>query len=372
MADLFDYMLWRGDLPFGRDGLNEVDNLILCRAAYLPFDGVVPGSMEKKITLGQAVRALLAQLELEGRLCMEMDLRLCRALAECPRFAELPVLGYENCVDPARELQFSAVVFALTPDTYFIAFRGTDNTIVGWKEDFNMSFCTPVPAQLEAVRYLERCAAALPGALIPGGHSKGGNLAVYASAFAPPEVQKRISAVYSNDGPGFAQAVLETDGYLAVCERIRSYVPQSSVVGMLLAHEEDYTIVKSNQVSIWQHDLYSWELMGRSLTALDKVTNSSLFIDRTLKEWLAGLTAEQREKFVDGVFYLLSQTNASTFNELNASRMANIALVIKSAAGLDEETRGHILYALGRLIQATRGNLGAFLPRFAAKKDENP
>ena len=372
VADLFDYMRWRGDLPFSRDGLNDIDNLILCRAAYLPFDGIVPPDMSPHRTLGQAARLLLEKPDAAQLVCMEMDLQLCAALAECPRFAALPVLGYENRVDPEKELQFAAMVFSLNESSHFVAFRGTDNTFVGWKEDFNMSFTTPVPAQLEAVRYLGRAARALSGELIPAGHSKGGNLAVYAAAYAPAKIQRRIREIYTNDAPGFESAVLHTDGYLAVSDRIRSFVPQSSVVGMLLGHEEDYTIIKSNQVSAWQHDLYSWEVMGRDLVQLDRITNSARFIDRTLKDWLVSLTREQREKFIDGIFYLLDQTNAENFNTFNASRLSNWATIVRSAAGLDEETRSHILFALGRLVQSAKGNLGEFLPRFPAKREEKP
>ena len=233
-----------------------------------------------------------------------------------------------------------------------------------------MSFTTPVPAQLESVRYLENAAEYLPGELITGGHSKGGNLAVYAAAYASAGVRSRIREIYSNDGPGFQSSVLLTDGYVAIADRIRSFVPQSSVVGMMLEHEEDYTIVKSRNMSFWQHDLYSWEVLGKSMVSLDRVTNSSVFIDRTLKDWLEKLTKEQREKFVDGVFSLLESTNAESFEEFKASRLANIASVIRSAAGLDEETRDHIIYALGLLARSAKDNFGDFLPKLPIRPNE--
>ncbi|MGI6028978.1 MAG: Mbeg1-like protein [Candidatus Heteroscillospira sp.] len=369
MADLFDYMRWRGDLPFDRDGLNDIDNLILCRVSYLPFDGIVSGELRSKSTLGEAAKAFLALPDAEKRVCMDADMKFCAALAECPRFAALPVLGYENIVDPVRELQFSAMIFALEPELHFVAFRGTDNTLVGWKEDFNMSFTTPVPAQLEAARYLERAAWGLKGRLICAGHSKGGNLAVYAAAFAAPSVRKRVERIYTNDSPGFERSVLLTDGYLDISERIRSFVPQSSVVGMLLEHEEDYTVVKSNQLSLWQHDLYSWEVLGREFVSLSRVTNSAKFIDGTLKDWLSAMNREQREKFIDGIFSLLDQTGAPTFNELNENLAGSLLAIAKSAAGMDEETRSNILFGLGRLIRSAKENFGGMLPKFPVKKE---
>ena len=362
MADIFDYMRWRGDLPFERDGLNDIDNLILSRAAYLPLGGIAPHSMSETMPLGAACREFLKLPDAESRVVMAADMELARALTETPRFANLPVRGCEELTDPERELQFAAMVFSIAPERHYVAYMGTDASFVGWKEDFNMSFITPVPAQLEAERYLERAAAELPGELIPGGHSKGGNLAVYASAFASRGTQQRISAVYSNDGPGFQASVLQTDGYLAIAPKIRSFVPQSSIVGMMLEHEEDYTIVKSRQVSFWQHDLYSWEVLGREFVQLGGVTNSSRFVDRTLKTWLTELPPEQRERFVDGIFTILENTNLKGFNDLSAAKLASIKALIGSAAGLDEETRAQILYALGLLLRSARESLVEILP----------
>ena len=370
MADIFDYMHWRGDIPFSQVPLNDIDNLILSRASYIPFDGIIPPEMESSLTLGQAAKLYLEKPDAKERVCMENDYKLCCYVAEYPRFADVPVLGYENKIDTGRELQFSAMVYRLAPEKHFVAYRGTDNTFVGWKEDFNMTFTTPIPAQLEAVCYLERAAAALPGRLILGGHSKGGNLSVYAAAYASASIQSRIDLIYSNDGPGFSGGVMLTDGYLAISDRIRSFVPQSSVVGMLLEHEEDYTIVKSKNLSFWQHDLYSWEVMGSKLVAHEGITNGSRFIDRTLKDWLAQLAPEQREKFVDGVFLLLEQSNAESFNEFRASKLTNIVSVIRSAAGLDEETRSHLVHALGLLAKSAKENVGDFLPKFPPKFSE--
>ena len=370
MADIFDYMLWRGDIPFSQVPLNDIDNLILSRTAYIPFDGIIPPDMKSSMTLGQAAKLYLEKPNARELVCMENDYKLCRFVSEHSRFAQLPVLGYENVIDTEKELQFSAMVYRLAPEQHFVAYRGTDNTFVGWKEDFNMTFTTPIPAQLESVCYLERVASAVPGRLVLGGHSKGGNLSMYAAAYASAATQSRIDLIYSNDGPGFSGGVMLTDGYLAIADRIRSFVPQSSVVGMLLEHEEDYTIVKSKNLSFWQHDLYSWEVMGSRLVSHDAITNGSRFIDSTLKDWLAQLTNEQRERFVDGVFYLLEQSEAQSFSEFKSSRFSNIISVIRSAAGLDEETRGHLIYAIGLLAKSAKENVGDFLPKFPSKFSE--
>lgn len=363
---MFDYIRWRGDLTFDRDGLNEVDNLIFSRAAYFPLDEIVPADFEKTIPLGEACRRMLALPDVQGRVCLAADVPLMGALADCARFAGVPVRGFSNQVEHERELQFAAAVFSFLPETHFVAFRGTDNTLVGWKEDFNMTFQTPVPAQLEAADYLRRAAAALPGTLIPGGHSKGGNLAVYAAACADEAVRARIPSVWSNDGPGFESSLLRTEGYLAVREKLRTFVPQSSVVGMLLSHEEDYTVVQSTQVGPLQHDPFSWQVQGKSFVSLERVTDGARFMDRTLHGLLAGLTNEQREKVVDAVYDLFRQTGVETVGELSADKFGSARAILRSVAGMDAETKEQVLFAVGVLFRAAMENLGEMLKQRGA------
>lgn len=141
------------------------------------------------------------------------DLPLLKALLSAPRFASLPLTFYQDCLDPEREMQFSALTVLLDTGEALLVFRGTDNTLVGWKEDFNLSFLEVVPAQSAALNYTARLAAARPGPLLLAGHSKGGNLAVFSASLSPPELRDRIGAVYSYDSPGFTQRVLSATGY---------------------------------------------------------------------------------------------------------------------------------------------------------------
>jgi hypothetical protein len=202
---------------------------------------------------------------------------------------------------------------------------------VGWKEDFNMSFIWPVPAQKDAVRYLERIAESCPHALRLGGHSKGGNLAVYASVYAREDLAPRILQIYNNDGPGFHRELLRSERYLALEDRIRTLVPQSSVVGMLLEHAESYTVVKSTQTGLFQHDGFSWEVLGASFIKLERVTNGSRLVDGTLHAWMRTLTQEERQEFVDTVFSILTYGNANTLTELSQNRISILIALGKTA-----------------------------------------
>ncbi len=348
MANAFDYLMWRGDIPFSARGINEVDGMLLSRLSYAPFE-LVGG--RRAMTVGSACSALLEIENIEDKLLMKSDKRLLELMAESERFRNLVLFEYVNRVDEESETQFSAITFQLMRGRFYIAFRGTDDNLVGWKEDFNMSFITPVPAQKMAVEYFERIAGRVRGRFILGGHSKGGNLAVYAAAFSRPGAVRRIDETHNFDGPGFDEKVLASPGYLAVRGRVNTYVPQSSVIGLLLNHEEEYTIVKSTQNGLLQHDTYSWEVERDRFVYLEKVTDASRFIDRTLKEWIAAMTPEKREILVDTLYSVLMETNAKTVRELSENWVGNTVSVLKTLRTLDDETRKILIEAIRALAK---------------------
>ena len=244
-----------------------------------------------------------------------------------------------------------------------MAFRGTDNTLVGWKEDFNMTFMETVPSQKEAVEYLNMVASKHKGKLYIGGHSKGGNLAVFASAFCEPEIKERIVSVYNNDGPGFSEQVLKSDGYRHMKERVQTYVPQSSVVGMLLNHEEMIHVVKSTQISLWQHDPYSWQIMGPDFQYLETIDTSSQLMDKTMKNWLSGLTVEQRAAFVDTMYDIFHSTNAKSLKELKENKIKNIAILLKAFSNTDANTRKMMNDTLSAFFSSMKDAVEEMLPK---------
>ena len=307
MAGLFDYLLWRGDLTLDTVPLNPVDTLILSELSYIGYEGLVPGDFQHPVPLKVAAQAFLALPDREERLHLRKDLDLISACAETKRFGDLRMLFYRNELLPEMESQFAAVTWLLPDGTALITYRGTDTTLTGWKEDFNMSFQTCVPAQEKALWYLEAFARVHPNLpLRIAGHSKGGNMAVYAATRCRPELRERVRAVHNHDGPGFHSAMLRDPGYREILERVRTFVPQSSVVGMLLEHEEPYTVVKSRQLSLLQHEPYSWEVQGGDFVRMEEVDDSSRFVDQTIKQWLSTTSMEERNAFVDAVYELLT------------------------------------------------------------------
>lgn len=241
-------------------------------------------------------------------------------------------------------------------DTRYIAFRGTDDTIVGWREDFNMGLMANVPSQLEAVEYVEQTALEGNHRLILGGHSKGGNLAVYAAFRCDKTIRDRIIQVYNNDGPGFQKEILDSPEYQAMLPRIRTIVPESSIVGMLLGHEEEYDIVKSSQKGIMQHDAGTWEVKRNNFVYLDSVSNASRFLDRSLKEWVESLDEERRQIFVDSLFAVLDAPGAKTTVELNAMGMKGLTSAWKAVSNMDAEVKHNLWLIIRSLFKIMSQN----------------
>ena len=351
MGNLFDYLAWRGDLTFERAPFGPVDGLILSVLSYVHFDGLVPEDVEHPVLLGRAAEEYLALSPSQrGRCRCEDDLKLLRALADAPRFARLGLCGRADRFVPREETQFAALTALLDDGSAFLSFRGTDGTLVGWKEDFNLSFLDVVPAQLEAADYIQNVSKAFPGPLRLGGHSKGGNLAVAGGALSPMKARDRIASVWSFDGPGLNSYLLARPGYQELLTRVHSFVPKSSVVGLLLAHEEPHTVVDSDQEGLFQHNPYSWQVLGPGFVCLEEVDAGSRLIDRALKNWLAGLTTEQRETVVDTLYELLTDQDAKTVKEaLEPKNLANALL-----AALDTDPRDLLTVAssLARLAGA--------------------
>lgn len=327
MGTVYDYLTWRGDLTMRAAPFCEVDSLILSMFAYLDMQDIVPAPGEEgELSVWAASKAFLERYpdpkkSKMGVLIPKDIVKMMRAMRSTKRFGTLKMSGYVNLIDPETELQFSAVTFLMADGTAIVTYRGTDDTLVGWKEDMNMCFLPVVPAQIKAAEYLKNVAKEHKGKLILTGHSKGGNLAVYAAVHSDAAIRERITAVYSNDGPGFGKNILDDPDYREIRPRICNLVPQSSVVGMLLEHDENFTVVKSRQKSgFLQHNGLSWEILGNSFVHLKDVTSDSRKLDRTVNQWIRDMTPEQREEFAEAVYQLFSVDGAQTLTDLVAAR----------------------------------------------------
>ncbi len=355
MANILDYLDWRGDIPVELDGFNEVDNLILAKLSFIDFSGIVPPpGAEGNVRLGDASAEYFARngdaADDMGVLVPDEVPELLRRMAASARFRDARLSAYEEVLDEEREEQFAALCIELSDGTTYCAFRGTDDTLVGWKEDLNLGFLEAIPSQTQSLDYLIHIAKRY-GALRIGGHSKGGNLAVYSAAHAPAEVQERILAVYNNDGPGFKDDLTGTEGYRRIAARIRTYKPQSSVVGQLLEHTQDVTVVHSTGVSIGQHNGFTWEVRGPAFIHRPELSREGKLAGEALGSTTAELSMEQRRAFVEALYEILTGTGARTLSELNEEKLKNAAGMLKTYRDLDEPTREALSDAIRILLK---------------------
>lgn len=356
MATLFDYIDWRGDLSFSQCDLGEVDSLILSQVCYLDFYRIVPASPTAKglsflAAAKRYVNTHKGEANPLGAIIPPETVTITTKAARSARFGSLRMVAHVNVISEDEQKQFSATTFDLGNGALFLSFRGTDDTIVGWKECFNMSFMSPVPAQAEAVEYLYHVAAAMPDKrLYLGGHSKGGNLAVYAAVKSNPKVKERIAAVYNLDGPGFTREFIESNEYAEIKDRIRTLVPQTSIVGMLLEHDESFEVVQSNQAGLLQHNGFSWEVMGNAFVHSDSVTKESKNIDAKLKLWLADIAPDRRREILDTLYELLDTLPAKTLTDLSAEKLK----LIKAWNTLDSESRTFIRRCVTLIAKNTK------------------
>ena len=351
MADIMDYIRWRGDLSFTQDPPNAVDALIFSALSYIRYSDDIESAPEEPVLLRDAAFRYFALEDHADRIRVKNDLELLQLAADSVRFGFSRIFHYRDVFIPEQETQFAALTFLLDDGSAFVAFRGTDFSLVGWKEDFNMSFQQTVPSQRLAVQYVRSVALAYAGPLRLGGHSKGGNLAVFAAARSAPAVRARILDVYNHDGPGFTEYMMGDPGYLEMVPRIHTFVPQSSVIGMLLEHEEPYKVVRSRTVSLLQHDPYSWEVLGKGFVEMEEVTANSKFVDATIKTWFADMTNRERNQLVDAMFALLGTGGVD--NALEIFHPRNIRNYLKTLS-TDENMRRILSSEFQSLMEAAR------------------
>ena len=354
---------------FDEKPFNPVDSAILSQFCMVRCEDIVPALRERRAfaKLGTLVQNMLPSsrgsvhfidlLRAERYEDMFTGLIPGRvkdnllALAASPRFRDVTIRDYLSLFDTERQTQFAAMTFVYKKEFAYVGFRGTDTSVTGWRENFNMACSMPVPAQEQAARYLETVAPNLPRRLFVGGHSKGANLALYATLKASPSVQDRIERVYSHDGPGFKAGTFSAADWERLDDRIHRTVPQESVVGMLMESHATPRVVKSVERGLMQHSPFTWEIEGDDFVYLDDLTDSAKFADTVFTEWLSRYSDEEAESVVDALFKALEAAGVENATEVFFGGPKTVALVTEAAKKIDEESRVTLTAALGTFAE---------------------
>lgn len=357
MADIFDYLYWRKDLSFKAAPFNEIDSLILSNLAYIHFNSIVnEEAVFKTITIGKAADLFLKKQPDDKLYRDKRDLRFIEILKDAPRFKGLKLYYYQENYDHEKETQFAAVSIRIKSGLTYVAFRGTDGFLAGWKENFNSSFAV-TKAQKSAVRYLNKTASLTFDRLIVGGHSKGGNLAVFASAYADKKVQKRIVRIYNNDGPGFNFELVSRDKLDLIKDKLITFTPSFSIVAMIMEQISDPVIIASNGSYVMQHDPYSWQIEPTNFKIESDYDKFSKVLHKTMDRWLASVDIGSREIFIDAVYEIITVGDSRDLNVLAGNIIKNLPALLKRRKGLDEKTVKILNDSISELITALKESI---------------
>ena len=363
--ELMDYLKWRNDVSLRAAPFNEIDNVVLSYLAYADF-GELLHEPKRHVSIETCFKRFCEKHDMaevrESKHFIERAPLLLEEMVRGARFRGTKVVHFREVFDKEKVQQFAALVFLLPDGTRYVSFRGTDLSITGWKEDFVMSFTAETEGAKEAVSYINDVAASVDGDFILGGHSKGGNFAMYAAAFCEDAVKGRIRKVYNNDGPGFREEIVRSAAYRELLPKITNIVPQTSIIGRLLSNEAAHTVVKSTAAGIFQHDVTTWEVTKDKFVRAEPDAFSD-FVEKSLGTWLETMDDEARKSLVETVFSMIEMTEAETFAEFGENLFKNTGLIIKGLGRLPKEKRSELTAALGGLAEAGRATVLDKIPK---------
>ncbi len=324
---VFDYLKWRGDLTFKQDKMNIIDIFILCLLPIIDFNEIIPTSSDK-ITLNEAFSKYLARTSGKQKLGLIIPseyIELFSMMASSKRFKNVLISQYFEIICIEKEEQICAMTFHID-DKILVCYSGTDDTIVGWKENFNMMYLDYVPAQLDAMEYSRKIEEEYKQKIIFAGHSKGGNLAVFGALGVKPE---SIEHIFAFDFPGVSEKILESKEYQNILPKITSVIPETSVVGMLFNHQEKRLVTKSNKEGFYQHDPLSWNVLGNDFVYIDDVSKDAKSVDNKIKSILQAMDNEQKKVFSESIYKLFKETGAKRLIEFEGKEMLLITAYFK-------------------------------------------
>ena len=336
MSNLNTYLEERGSFRINqKHPFNDIDAMVLARISYLPLDKI---ALRNRETI-KSVCLKLNKLKPKD-FCWPDDVILMKNLLNSERFCRMRLVKYVKNNSRASERQFSAVTIQMNFSTMYLSFFGTDDSVTGWKEDFNLAIMDVIPAQEEGAEYLKKLHRHYFWKKIyMGGHSKGGNVAMYAALTAPDSYQRKMIKIYNFDGPGLRKGTAALDvGTEKVLKKIHSFIPQDSIIGRLFEHTEGFTVVESVSKSFYQHDIYSWQVSGTKLVKSES-TRASDLVDKTITNWLESASMEEKKIFIDGMFKIFDEADVKGPLDLKARWLKYAPILAKAYMNMPKENR---------------------------------
>ena len=378
MPNINNYVEKYKNISFRRRGLTPLDIMAVNELSYVALGEVVSEEFDFKKAC--RIKDILYyymehenELKTNNILFPAKRVKLLKLMASSRRYADVQFCGYKEDIDYLKERQFCATVIKIPGIKTFISFRGTDDNVISWKEDFKMSYMSKIPAQKLACKYLEEALDNLGGSFILTGHSKGGNLAIYSAANTNEAFRGRIEGIYTYDAPGVHTSVLESEGYKAIRSKVVAYVPEDTVVGALLEKDVETVVVKSKLFGVMQHMVYNWQIKGHDLQKLKSRTTGSILFERALKQWMCNYSEEELKIICDVAFDLFADINVISFMDFKDEFYKKVSNLIKAATTIDEKNSKLVVEALSDLIKIyislAGENFKGRIPSFSPDKD---
>ena len=363
MSNIIDYAQGLKAYSFDKVFFKDLDVLALTEVAYLPFEQIIT---EGEITLEKLAQYYTTLNGEKGEILSVITtprIDLLRILGRSARYGTIEAFDFINKIDSNIERQFSAITYRLEDEKYLVVFRGTDENLIGWKEDFHMTFMHEVPAQQSAYQYLEKRMTEYPGEYIVSGHSKGGNLAIYACSKLDEEKQNSVTGIYAFDAPGLHESLLESDGFLRIKDRIASYIPQDSMVSVLLEPPVNAKVVKSNAILLLQHDTFSWEIEQIDFVQIENQSQLSIHADKVISSWLDNMTNDEKQEFSDVIFDVFLESGINKFADITVDTPKKIINIVNNMTRLTSEQKKMTIQVLFKLFNAQFDVFKSYLPK---------
>ena len=335
---------------FTKRPLCAIDALVLAQVSYLRLDCMVGDFAHDHIPIRSLLKSEFFEYLCEDTFAPENSLLLLYAVCASPRFRDVKMGFHVNVVSKESEEQFSATTFVLPTDECVIGFRGTDSTMIGWKEDLNMTFLFPIPSQTEALKYVNEVADVVNMPIYITGHSKGGNLAAYGYSFASLEIKQRVVNVYNFDGPGFPQDIVQGEQYKQGAEKIIKFMPEASIIGLFLESTTGVNFIKSTGFSLLSHDLFTWQIEGAQFVKGEKLTRNMQRADKKINQWVYELDLEQRQIFVGAMFSIVYALDVKSSDQLAPALIKNRKKVLEILHDMDIDTATCVKESLKCLV----------------------
>lgn len=350
MATIKEYIKLYKNLSFKECDFNINDVLLFCELSYIDWNNIV-SSKNTKITLKEASNIYFEEYDKRGEYLTtfnKSNIENLRNIMNSKRYKDIELANYVKYVD--KEKQFGAICIYFD-DKAFVSFEGTDTTVIGWKEDFILGYHFPIMSQEYAIDYLNNVITEEDNIVFVGGHSKGGNLAMTSVVYAKREIFDKIKCIYNLDGPGFREIEQKKNSFRKILPKLEMYVPEDSIIGMLLYSTDKYHVVKSVEKGIRSHDINTWECFGSFLIE-GKLSKFSITINNKIKIWNKKYTDEQLEKLIITFFSVLEKNNIESFYELKRISWSQMVKLVNEVNDIDEETKKLFFKAMKELIMA--------------------